>query len=219
MQYRNLGLNDTELYGLALFNDPRRGNCASCHSLKPGAKGYPLLTDYSYHNVGLPRNPENPFYRNLEHNPEGVAWVDTGIGAYLKAAQPERAGEGRGRMKVPTLRNVDKRPSAGVVKAYGHNGAFKSLSDIVEFYAMQGMMGGHGMRGGRGKRGGMMGGAGMGGGRRGRGMMHGGMMGGARMFSDPEVDENLTRLNAIHCRETRSIVAFLTTLSDGYFPR
>jgi cytochrome c peroxidase len=204
---------------LALFNDPRGGNCASCHSLKPGAKGYPLFTDYSYHNVGLPRNPENPFYRNLAHNPEGAAWVDTGIGAYLRATQPERAGEGRGKMKVPTLRNVDRRPSAGVVKAYGHNGAFKSLSDIVEFYAMQGMMGGHGMRGGRGKRGGMMGGGGMGGRMRGRGMMHGGMMGGARMLSDPEVDENLTRLNPIHCRETWSIVAFLTTLSDGYFQR
>jgi cytochrome c peroxidase len=226
MQYQNLGLNDTELYGLAVFNDPRGGDCASCHSLKPGAKGYPLFTDYSYHNVGLPRNPENPFYGNLAHNPEGAAWVDTGIGEYLNKAQPERAGDGKGKMKVPTLRNVDKRPSPSVVKAYGHNGAFKSLSDIVEFYAMQGMMGGHRMGGGMMGRGGMggrmrggrmRGGHGMGG-RMGRGGMHGGM-GGAMMVSEPEVDENLTRLNMIHCRETWNIVVFLTTLSDGYFQR
>jgi cytochrome c peroxidase len=35
---------------------------------------------------------------------------------------------------VPTLRNVDKRPNPGFVKAYGHNGYFKSLEEIVHFY-------------------------------------------------------------------------------------
>jgi cytochrome c peroxidase len=35
---------------------------------------------------------------------------------------------------VPTLRNVDKRPSPSFVKAYGHNGYFKSLAEIVHFY-------------------------------------------------------------------------------------
>jgi cytochrome c peroxidase len=35
---------------------------------------------------------------------------------------------------VPTLRNVDKRLYAGFVKAYGHNGYFKSLKSIVHFY-------------------------------------------------------------------------------------
>ena len=38
-------------------------------------------------------------------------------------------------MKVPTLRNVDKRPSAGVMKAYGHNGYFKSLDEIVSLWS------------------------------------------------------------------------------------
>lgn len=39
-------------------------------------------------------------------------------------------------MKVPTMRNVDKwDPSLGTqVKAYGHNGYFKSLWQIVHFY-------------------------------------------------------------------------------------
>jgi cytochrome c peroxidase len=39
-----------------------------------------------------------------------------------------------GKHKVPTLRNVDKRPSEGFVRPYGHNGYFKSLQDIVHFY-------------------------------------------------------------------------------------
>ena len=33
-----------------------------------------------------------------------------------------------------TLRNVDKRPYPGFVKAYGENGYFKSLKEIVHFY-------------------------------------------------------------------------------------
>ena len=35
---------------------------------------------------------------------------------------------------MPTLRNVDKRPSPAFVKAYGHNGYFTSLKKIVHFY-------------------------------------------------------------------------------------
>jgi cytochrome c peroxidase len=35
---------------------------------------------------------------------------------------------------LPTLRNVDKRPDPDFVKAYGHNGYFKSLKEIVHFY-------------------------------------------------------------------------------------
>jgi len=38
------------------------------------------------------------------------------------------------RFRVPTLRNVDKRPRPDFVKAYGHNGYFKSLKEIVHFY-------------------------------------------------------------------------------------
>lgn len=38
-----------------------------------------------------------------------------------------------GKQKVPTLRNVDLKPSPDFEKAYGHNGFFKSLNDIVFF--------------------------------------------------------------------------------------
>jgi cytochrome c peroxidase len=209
-KYRRLSLTDTELYGLAMFNDPAQANCASCHSLQPGSKGYPLFTDYSYDNLGVPRNPENPFYSNLAYNPPGAAWVDTGLGGYLETVQPQLAAQEVGKMKVPTLRNVDKRPNSSFVKAYGHNGYFKSLTDIVRFYAFRGMMGGGGMGGGG------MGGGGMGGGGMGGGM--GGMCGGM-MFPEPEISENIATLNHFRCSDHSYIVAFLKTLSDGYFQR
>jgi cytochrome c peroxidase len=202
-KYRNLGLTDTEIYGLAMFNGPTDANCASCHSLKAGSKGYPLFTDYSYDNLGMPKNPENPFYQNLAYNPAGAAWIDTGLGGYLQTVQDPSAAQQMGKMKVPTLRNVDKRPSAGFVKAYGHNGYFKSLEDVVRFYASRGMMGDMGG-------GGMMAGGGMGGG----GMMCGGMT-----FPAPEVNQNLASLNMFRCHDQAYIVTFLKTLSDGYFQR
>jgi cytochrome c peroxidase len=39
-----------------------------------------------------------------------------------------------GKVKVPTLRNVDLRPAGDDIKAFGHNGYFKSLEGIVHFY-------------------------------------------------------------------------------------
>jgi cytochrome c peroxidase len=39
-----------------------------------------------------------------------------------------------GRFRVATLRNVDKRLRPDFVKAYMHNGYFKSLKEVVHFY-------------------------------------------------------------------------------------
>jgi cytochrome c peroxidase len=39
-----------------------------------------------------------------------------------------------GKFRVPTLRNVDMRPRPDFVKAYMHNGYFKSLQEVVHFY-------------------------------------------------------------------------------------
>jgi cytochrome c peroxidase len=39
-----------------------------------------------------------------------------------------------GKIQVPTLRNVDMRPNPDFVKAYMHNGYFKSLKEVVHFY-------------------------------------------------------------------------------------
>jgi cytochrome c peroxidase len=122
------GLSAQELLGLQLFNGSK-AKCAKCHSGKN-------FTDFTYDNLGVPKNPKNPFYLELAFNPAGSSWIDQGLGGYLKDAgyaisdyEPQL-----GKFKVPTLRNVDKRPGAGFVKAYGHNGSFKSLEEVVHFY-------------------------------------------------------------------------------------
>jgi cytochrome c peroxidase len=77
------------------------------------------------------RQPESPrrrlsairTVRNLLSHPSAVD-------ARWRPLAPENVG----RFQVPTLRNVDKRPSPNFVKAYGHNGYFKTLKSIVHFY-------------------------------------------------------------------------------------
>jgi cytochrome c peroxidase len=129
-------LTPQEAAGLKLFED--KAQCAACHVLDPaGPNGKPLVTDFTYDNLGVPKNPENPWYTMPpKFNPEGYAWVDEGLAGFLKTV-PEYAAyveESRGKHKVPSLRNADKRPGQGFVKAYGHNGWFKSLESIVHFY-------------------------------------------------------------------------------------
>ena len=127
-----------EQEGLNLFSG--KGKCNKCHTVNARGKSA-LFTDYTYDNLGLPRNPENPFYELPEFNPLGDAWVDQGLGGFLNSQMmhPEWvpfARENFGKHKVPTLRNVDKwDPALGQkTKAYGHNGYFKSLKGIVHFY-------------------------------------------------------------------------------------
>ena len=111
--------------GAPLF-EADRAKCADCHVP-------PLFTDFTYDNIGVPRNPQNPFYFEPEWNPDGLLWVDEGLGGFLRSVGEPYESE-LGKQKVPTLRNVDKRPGPGFVKAYGHNGYFKSLKGIVNFY-------------------------------------------------------------------------------------
>jgi cytochrome c peroxidase len=129
-------LTPQEKWGLALFED--KGKCAECHPSKPGPKGEPpLFTDFTYDNLGLPKNSVNPWYSMPpSYNPDGPNWVDPGLGGFL-AQVPQYAmfaSDNLGKHKVPTVRNVDKRPDSGFIKAYGHNGYFKTLEGIVHFY-------------------------------------------------------------------------------------
>ena len=115
-------LTEVEKRGLALFEDPEKGNCAACHPNKPGPDGSPpLFTDYTYDNVGLPRNARIP------------ANADSGF-FDLGLCGPERKDLAArrdlcGAFKVPTLRNVAR------TAPYFHNGAFADLRDTVDFYA------------------------------------------------------------------------------------
>jgi len=117
-------LTAQELRGLRLFNDEKKGNCAACHpsQRRPGG-GLPLFTDFTYDNLGVPRNPENPFYAlDKTYNPVGAKFVDKGLGGVVK-----KRGED-GKFKVPTLRNIAR------TAPYMHNGYFKTLRGVVAFY-------------------------------------------------------------------------------------
>jgi cytochrome c peroxidase len=120
-------LTGKERLGMRLFMG--KAKCSGCHVP-------PLFTDYSYDNLGIPRNPLNLFYAETDFNPLGTGWIDYGLGGYLEAAgfAEDVYAPQFGKFKVPTLRNVDQRPYPGFVKAYGHNGFFKSLAEIVRFY-------------------------------------------------------------------------------------
>ncbi|MGE0917270.1 cytochrome C [Trichlorobacter lovleyi] len=124
-------LSKQEQLGLKLFNG--KGKCSQCH---PSSGRKPLFTDFTYDNIGVPRNPHNQFYSQKVYNPEGQAWVDPGLGGFLagEKAWQKQARVEYGKHKVPTLRNVDKRTSPDFVKAFGHNGYFKSLKEVVHFY-------------------------------------------------------------------------------------
>jgi cytochrome c peroxidase len=128
-------LTEQEFDGLVEFGE----YCARCHvSTVAGPGGTPpLFTDFSYQNLGVPKNPQNPHYFvSPEWNPDGTNYVDYGLGGFLKKAGfPEEVYLPQiGKHKVPTLRNVDQRPYPEFVKAFMHNGALKSLADVVHFY-------------------------------------------------------------------------------------
>lgn len=138
-------LTAQEFSGLVEFGE----YCAGCHASVPkaavdGTFAPPLFTNFSFVDVGVPKNPENPFYGmdrvflpdGSAINPLGAAFVDLGLGGYLRT-RPEwapRALENDGKFRVPTLRNVDKRAGREATKAYMHNGALKSLEQVVHFY-------------------------------------------------------------------------------------
>ena len=97
---------------------------------------------------------------------------------------------------IVSLRNVDKRPDPGFVKAYGHNGYFHSLKEIVHFYNTRDVLP-RCQRNDPGE--------------------------GETCWPAPETTINMNKSHTgdLHLTDADedAIVAFLTTLSDGYFSR
>jgi len=126
-----------EQTGYDLFRG--KAQCNSCY--RDGGPGEdPLFTDFTASNIGTPANPRLPYYAEGQPdafgyvaNPAGSSFVDSGVGGFLTKghvlSQPSAvdsrwaplAAANQGRIQVPTLRNVDKRPNPDFVKAYGHN--------------------------------------------------------------------------------------------------
>ena len=130
-------LTDQELRGFALFNNPTKGNCAACHpSTSANGSTPPLFTDFSYDNLGVPRNPAIP--ANLDATAPGYTPVDSDDGVHhyydLGICGPFRDNGGSnvsgscGQFKVPTLRNV------ALTAPYFHNGRFATLEQAIGFY-------------------------------------------------------------------------------------
>jgi cytochrome c peroxidase len=144
----------SEENGRVLFFGKAR--CSECHSdaaldaVKQAVQGRETFTMYCYANIGVPKNPGNPFYINtngdanpLGCNKLGAAFIDYGLGANPNPApdgtrfmdvKPGDVVQFDGLFKAPSLRNTDQRPYPDFVRSYMHNGVFKSLEEVVHFY-------------------------------------------------------------------------------------
>jgi cytochrome c peroxidase len=190
-------LSEQEFDGLIEFGE----YCAECHvSHKSGPNGVPpLFSDFRFDNIGVPKNPENPFYRmdtvylddGSPINPLGKDYIDFGLGNFLRSRSEwaDLAWENDGKFRVPTVRNVDLRPGKGFPKVYMHNGVFKSLEEVVHFYNTRDVP--------------------------------------EEGWAAPEVERNVNRELfegvpmgnfELDAEAEAAIVAFLKTLSDGYRP-
>lgn len=111
-------LSADELEGMRLFISPVKGNCAACHTVTTGPRGSPpAFTDFSYHALGVPRNPAN----------SRPGFFDLGL-CGPRRTDMRAEHQYCGYFKTPTLRNVAKR------RLFFHNGRFTSLKDVLHFY-------------------------------------------------------------------------------------
>jgi cytochrome c peroxidase len=117
---RQIELSPVEQRGLALFNDPKKGNCASCHPSQGRQGAFPQFTDFGFNAIGVPRNRELPANRD-------PAFYDLGLCGPQRrdlTGHPGYCGE----FRVPPLRNV------AVRRAFFHNGVFHRLEQVLDFY-------------------------------------------------------------------------------------
>jgi cytochrome c peroxidase len=181
-------LDATERRGLALFNDPAKGNCASCHpsGVKRGA--FPAFTDHGLVALGVPRNPRIPANADPTYRDLGLC----GPWRTDLADHPDYCG----RFKTPTLRNVATR------RVFFHNGAFTRLEDVLDFYAERDLAPGRFFAHDR----------------RGSAIRYDDLRAAdrANVNADPPFDRKPGDRPALDRRERADIIAFLRTLTDGY---
>lgn len=105
--------------GRTLFFSEANVNCSTCHKLRTEDAAEEPFTNHQYRNIGVPSNPNTIKYGKL-----GADYIDHGL-LQNPAVNDEKYD---GKFKVPTLRNV------AVTGPYMHNGVFKDLRTVVEFY-------------------------------------------------------------------------------------
>jgi len=128
-------LTGAELRGLALYRDPGKGNCDTCHPSRRSASGRaPLFTDAGFIALAAPRRADLPPLAAVSTASQPAAARAHGDQADLGLCRSGRPGltddpSFCGRFRTPTLRNVALRTS------FFHNGSLHSLRDVVAFYA------------------------------------------------------------------------------------
>jgi cytochrome c peroxidase len=117
-------LSPQEARGLALFDDPLKGNCAECHVSKRSKNGEPpQFTDYGLIGLGVPRNMDIP--ANAD-----PAYFDMGLcGPYRTDLRDQT--EYCGLFRTPSLRNTATR------QIFFHNGRYHTLREVMEFYVQR----------------------------------------------------------------------------------
>jgi cytochrome c peroxidase len=106
-------LSAAEARGKKLFSS--KGKCHTCHTAKGSNAPF---TDFAFHNLGLPKNPENPVYNYSS------ALNDRGLAGFTGNATDE------GRFRTPTARNT----GLGTNRTFMHNGVLTTLEQVVDFY-------------------------------------------------------------------------------------
>ena len=110
-------LTKSERRGLRLFDG--KAGCAQCHTSRPTGKGAfghrANFTDYTFRNTGVA-------FRRLKLDYEKRADIDAGLG------KQTFAGVDIGSFKVPSLRDIARRAP------YMHDGTFKTLESVVDYY-------------------------------------------------------------------------------------
>ena len=110
-------MTDQEELGRVLFFSNQFTNCHLCHKLTALGDGQESFTNFSYHNIGVPRNPAIEGFGTVPPADHGLFGRDDIAGTQYD-----------GQFKVPTLRNV------AVTGPYMHNGVFKDLRTVILFY-------------------------------------------------------------------------------------
>jgi cytochrome c peroxidase len=154
----NATLTAQEQNGYNLFRG--KAQCNTCHldgraNMAAGTDTgmatnvAPMFTDFTYNNLGLPRNVILPWYSEdtpdqygFTGNPLGIGFTDEGVGLFLDGyyGAPPNLMWGQylpffeGKFQTSTVRNVGMVPYPGFVKAYMHNGYLLSLKEVVHFY-------------------------------------------------------------------------------------
>lgn len=126
-------LSAQESHGFELFKDPQKGNCLACHVGTVDSRNPRdwMFTDFTYDNIGVPRNPKIASQDDAEAYDLGLC-KQPGLRERVPAtvADPDAYVQGLcGAFKVPSLRNVAR------TAPYMHNGYFRDLRAVVDFYA------------------------------------------------------------------------------------